>query len=176
MIEESVELKGHIIDSLLLPKVLDLIIARGADPSCARIRIRAQDRAVMDELLASLRVHGAEAIEMEDAQLVEADIYHLDTCFCPLDDRSALYYPPAFDAAAVTVLKKSVPDLLPVSDQSALRFACNAVVVGRTVVTNTGCDDLAAPLAERHYKLRMSELSEFIKSGGSARCLTLNLS
>lgn len=84
MIEESVELKGHIIDSLLLPKVLDLIIARGAefeiqqidigvrraDPSYARIRIRAQDRAVMDELLASLKVHGAEAIEMEDAQLV----------------------------------------------------------------------------------------------------------
>ncbi|MBI4333310.1 MAG: TIGR00300 family protein [Chloroflexi bacterium] len=88
MVEETVELRGHIIDSLLLPKVLDQVLARGAefeieqidigvrrsDPSHARIRLRADSKSDMDELLVALKVHGAEAIESEDAGLVAADI------------------------------------------------------------------------------------------------------
>ncbi|MBI2848239.1 MAG: amidinotransferase [Chloroflexi bacterium] len=108
-------------------------------------------------------------------ELVEPKFYHLDTCFCPLDARSALYFPRAFDPYANTVLAEAVPGLLAVSERSAHRFACNAVVAGETVITNTGCDDLRNPLAERGYRLRMVELSEFMKSGGSAKCLTLRL-
>ena len=108
-------------------------------------------------------------------ELADPMFYHLDTCFCPLDSNAALYFPGAFDAYANTVLSETVPDLLAVSESSARRFACNAVVVAGTVVTNTGCDDLKQPLADRGYKLRMVELSEFMKSGGSAKCLTLRL-
>ena len=58
---------------------------------------------------------------------------------------------------------------------AARRFACNAVLMGRTVVTNTGCEELEEPLGRRGYRLRGVELSEFMKSGGSAKCLTLRL-
>lgn len=108
-------------------------------------------------------------------ELVDPYFYHLDTCFCPLDSKAALYFPKAFDAYAKKALIEAIPDLLPVSEGSARKFACNAVVVAKTVVTNTGCDDLEPPLADRGYKLRMVELSEFVKSGGSAKCLTLRL-
>ncbi|MBI2850516.1 MAG: amidinotransferase [Chloroflexi bacterium] len=108
-------------------------------------------------------------------ELADPRFYHLDTCFCPLDDKTALYFPPAFDTYARKVLSESVPDLVAVSEPSAHRFACNAVVLPGNVVTNTGCADLAKPLAERGYNLRMVELSEFMKSGGSAKCLTLRL-
>jgi lysine-ketoglutarate reductase/saccharopine dehydrogenase-like protein (TIGR00300 family) len=88
MVEETVELRGHIIDSLLLPKVLDQVLVRGAefnieqidigvrrtDPSCARIRLRAEDKVAMEELLAALKIHGAAAVEREDAELLPADI------------------------------------------------------------------------------------------------------
>ncbi len=88
MVEETVELKGHIIDSLLLPKVLDQVLARGAefeieqvdigvrrsDPSNARIRLKAESKAAMEELLAALKVHGAEPVESQDAELLAADI------------------------------------------------------------------------------------------------------
>ncbi|MBI4285199.1 MAG: TIGR00300 family protein [Chloroflexi bacterium] len=88
MVEETIELKGHIIDSLLLPKVLDQVLARGAefeieqidigvrrsDPSHARIRLRAETKSAMEELLVALKVHGAEPIENEDADLLAADI------------------------------------------------------------------------------------------------------
>jgi N-dimethylarginine dimethylaminohydrolase len=113
--------------------------------------------------------------EVLSLELTDPRFYHLDTCFCPLDGKTAIYFPGAFDAYASTVLRETVPDLLAVSETSAGRFACNAIVAAGTVVTNTGCDDLKQPLANRGYKLKMVELSEFMKSGGSAKCLTLRL-
>lgn len=108
--------------------------------------------------------------------LADPAFYHLDTCFCPLAAGMALYFPSAFDDNADTALGENIPDLLAVSEASARRFGCNAVVVAKTVVTNTGCDDLQEPLARRGFRLRMVDLSEFMKSGGSAKCLTLRLS
>jgi N-dimethylarginine dimethylaminohydrolase len=49
------------------------------------------------------------------------------------------------------------------------------VVVGRTVVHNVGCDRLGADLRARGYQTVAVELDEFIKAGGSAKCLTLRL-
>jgi N-dimethylarginine dimethylaminohydrolase len=48
-------------------------------------------------------------------------------------------------------------------------------VVGKTVVTNTGCDQLASGLRSWGYASIQVELDEFIKAGGSAKCLTLRL-
>src|SRR5205823_11531891 len=101
--------------------------------------------------------------------------YHLDTCFCPLAPGEAIYYPDAFDAYGRKVLEGHVPHLLPVSDAEAARFGCNAVVVGKTVVTNTGCEKLTSDLRERGYTPVAVELEEFLKAGGSAKCLTLRL-
>ena len=56
-----------------------------------------------------------------------------------------------------------------------MRFACNAVVVGKTVVTNSGCEQLGADLRARGYEPVATELDEFLKAGGSAKCLTLRL-
>ena len=108
-------------------------------------------------------------------ELVDPMFYHLDTCFCPMNAEAALYFPAAFDDYANRVLAESIPHLLAASESSARRFGCNAIVVDKTVVTNTGSEDLGPLLAERGFDLRMVELSEFMKSGGSAKCLTLRL-
>jgi len=42
-------------------------------------------------------------------------------------------------------------------------------------VTNTGCDRLAADLRKWGYEPVSVELDEFLKGGGSAKCLTLRL-
>src|SRR6201999_3079650 len=68
-----------------------------------------------------------------------------------------------------------VPKLIPVAENEAQRFACNAVVVGRSVVTNSGCPDLHARLREHGYTPYETPLDEFVKAGGSAKCLTLRL-
>ena len=70
---EAVEIQGHIIDSLLLPKVLDEILARGgdfdledirvgkrpADPSYAQVEVRADTAAALAQILADIHAHGA---------------------------------------------------------------------------------------------------------------------
>lgn len=86
MFSEQIELRGHIIDSLILPKVLDEILARGAsfkiqeirigrertDPSYARIEISAATPEAVDDLVKRLRVHGAELVREEEARLEPA--------------------------------------------------------------------------------------------------------
>ena len=108
-------------------------------------------------------------------QLVDLRYYHLDTCFCPISPTEAIYYPPAFDDYGQRALQEHVPTLIPVVDEEAARFACNAVVLGRHVVLNTGCPRLEADLARLGYEPHSTDLGEFIKAGGSAKCLTLRL-
>jgi lysine-ketoglutarate reductase/saccharopine dehydrogenase-like protein (TIGR00300 family) len=86
MVSETVELRGHIIDSLILPKVLDTILTSGgsfkigevkigqnrADQSYARVEVSAPTGEALDELLLRLRQHGAEALEKKEAQLAPA--------------------------------------------------------------------------------------------------------
>ncbi len=108
-------------------------------------------------------------------ELVDPYYYHLDTCFCPLAPGAAIYYPGAFDAYALRAMWEVVPELIEVAEDEARSFACNAVVVGQTVVTNVGCPKLHAALNARGFATRETPLSEFVKSGGSAKCLTLRL-
>ncbi len=56
-----------------------------------------------------------------------------------------------------------------------MRFACNAVVVGKTIVMNSGCPELQEGLHAWGYTTRPTNLEEFIKAGGSAKCLTIRL-
>jgi N-dimethylarginine dimethylaminohydrolase len=108
-------------------------------------------------------------------ELVNPYFYHLDTCFCPLAPGEAIYYPEAFDTYGRRVIEAHIPKLLAAGDADAHRFGCNAVVVGKTVVVNAGCEQLAADLQRMGYSPVMVTLDEFIKSGGSAKCLTLRL-
>ncbi len=108
-------------------------------------------------------------------ELVDPYYYHLDTCFCPLTADVAIYYPQAFDDYGRKVLEELIAELIPVGEAEACRFACNAVVVGRSVVTNTGCGDLHRQLRARGFKTCETPLGEFVKSGGAAKCLTLRL-
>jgi N-dimethylarginine dimethylaminohydrolase len=108
-------------------------------------------------------------------ELVNPRFYHLDTCFCPLAPGEALYFPDAFDTYGKRVLRTHVPKLIPVAEAEAHRFGCNAVVVGKTVVHNSRCPQMAADLSRAGYRPVEVELDEFLKAGGSAKCLTLRL-
>src|SRR5215469_4086455 len=86
MVSETIELHGHIIDSLILPKVLDQILThranfkigeikigkRRADQSFARIEVSAETSEALDELMLRLRQHGAEVTERANVQLASA--------------------------------------------------------------------------------------------------------
>ena len=114
-------------------------------------------------------------IEVLSLELVEKHFYHLDTCFAPLSSESVLYYPPAFDSYGLKVIEENIPDPVPVSEKEALRFVCNAVVIGKDVVIHEHCPEAGQLLADRGFRVHETDLSEFIKAGGSAKCLTLSI-
>ncbi|HJZ58325.1 MAG TPA: TIGR00300 family protein, partial [Gemmataceae bacterium] len=84
---EHVEMSGHIIDSLLLPKVLDAILTRGAtyeiqefrvgkrqdDPSYIRLEVRADSAELLERILAEIHPHGAVPVHPADCTVMPAD-------------------------------------------------------------------------------------------------------
>lgn len=108
-------------------------------------------------------------------ELVNPWFYHLDTCFCPLGSGKAIYYPEAFSSPSQRLLKERVPELIPVTAAEAHRFTCNALCIGRTVVTNRGCPRVARYLTEAGYHVHEVETTEFLKAGGGPKCLALFL-
>lgn len=81
-----IELTGHVIDSLTLAKILDLILDAGADyrivdvdigrtnldPSTVRLEITASDRGLLGTLLERLQVQGANRLTRQEALLEPA--------------------------------------------------------------------------------------------------------
>ncbi len=108
-------------------------------------------------------------------ELVDPYYYHLDTCFCPVAPNFVIWFPPAFDEYGQRVIRDDIERRIEVAPEEARSFACNAVVVGSHVVTNTGCPNLHAQIRAAGLTPHETPLSEFVKSGGSAKCLTLRL-
>ena len=115
---------------------------------------------------------GAQSYALE---LVDGRFYHLDTCFAPLNEKSALVYFPALEPYSREIICETIPDSVEVPEAEALRFACNAVVVGQDVILNSGCPETEAALHSRGFKTHTLDFSEFIKAGGSAKCLVLRI-
>jgi N-dimethylarginine dimethylaminohydrolase len=117
------------------------------------------------------------AREILPLELVDGRFYHLDTCLCPLSGGELLYYPPAFDSYGQDAIMERVDEdhRLAIPEEDALKFACNAVCVGAHVALPEGCPTTMHMLQTRGYKVHPVPLDEFMKSGGSAKCLTLAL-
>jgi N-dimethylarginine dimethylaminohydrolase len=114
-------------------------------------------------------------VESTSLQLVDPRFYHLDTCFCPLDDETALIAPDAFSPESVELVRSRVPRLIEVPRQAAEGFACNAMPIGSMVVSSTASAAIRAPLDELGFEVVSLAMDEFMKSGGGVRCLSLPL-
>lgn len=110
-------------------------------------------------------------------KLVDPRFYHLDTCFCPLSGGWLMYYPAAFDVASREAIRAIVPakKRIDVCERDALSFACNAVEIAGRIYLNACSDDLRARLVDAGFTPVVTPLSEFMKAGGAAKCLTLQL-
>jgi N-dimethylarginine dimethylaminohydrolase len=116
-------------------------------------------------------------VELVSIRLTDSRFYHIDTCFCPLTDGFLMYHPPAFDFDSRIAIESRIPPhkRIIVDTMDAGNFACNAVNVDDTVILHQASDPLKARLMLAGFKVREVTLSEFLKAGGSAKCLTLKL-
>jgi N-dimethylarginine dimethylaminohydrolase len=110
-------------------------------------------------------------------RLIDPRFYHLDTCLCPLAGGYLMYYPPAFDEASQQSIAVHIaPDKrIVVSESDAKLFACNAVDLSGHVFMNGASDELQNRLRQAGFTPVITPLSEYMKAGGAAKCLTLKL-
>lgn len=123
-------------------------------------------------------LHDTWGVEVISLRLIDPRFYHLDTCFCPLFGGYVLYYPEAFDLASQARIASRYPEekRVAVSLRDALRFACNAINVGKTILLNEVSVELSSRLEAQGFNVIRVPLSEFLRAGGAAKCLVLRLS
>ena len=116
-------------------------------------------------------------VEVVSLRLVDSRFYHLDTCFCPLTDGYLMYYPPAFDDYSNRLIEMRVPaeKRIAISEVDAINFACNTVNIDRVAVMNKASESLTKALGDRGFEVVETPLTEFLKAGGAAKCLTLKV-
>jgi N-dimethylarginine dimethylaminohydrolase len=117
---------------------------------------------------------GADTVPLE---LVDPRFYHLDTALCPLTRSEIVFVPEAFTPQGLARIRERVAPShrIEIPMEDACHLAANAVCVGDTIVTSHCGDRLHGMLSERGYHVISTPLPSFLRSGGSAFCLTLRL-
>ena len=117
---------------------------------------------------------GAECVALE---LTDPSYYHLDTAFCPLPSGDVIYYPGAFAKGGLRAIEDRVmPEhRVAIDHEDAKRLAGNAVSLNRSIVLSNCSERLRRKLEERGFAVIATPLHAFLRSGGSACCLTLRL-
>ena len=108
-------------------------------------------------------------------ELIDNRWYHLDTCFCPLPHGELIFYPEAFSKDSQDLIYASFEDIIEVTEEDALRFACNSVCILDNVFTPLCSDELSVQLLKYGYNHQQFNMEEFMKAGGAAKCLVLDL-
>ena len=117
------------------------------------------------------------AQEVVALELADARFYHMDTALCPLSGGEVMYLPSAFTAAGRAVIHEHVraEDRIEIKMADGCRLAANAVCVGRSLIMSAASTRLRTELTARGYRVVEIPLPSFLRSGGSAFCLTLRL-
>lgn len=108
-------------------------------------------------------------------ELVDPKFYHLDTCFCVLNEETVLIYPPAFRPEGLELIHALFPNVIECGKYEAEElFACNAVSAdGKNVFIQQGCTDVNKKLRDAGFMVHEFSTGEYLKSGGSVFCMKM---
>jgi N-dimethylarginine dimethylaminohydrolase len=131
--------------------------------------IRSESHA-LDQIIHVLKV------EASGLELINPHWYHLDTAFCPLPQGQAIAYEKAFAPESVEVLNNAFGEnIIWVSEADARNFACNAISIEQNVILYRASAELKSTLKQRGFETIEVDVSEYLKSGGACKCLTLEI-
>jgi len=110
--------------------------------------------------------------EIISVKLIDPRFYHLDTCFCPLNQNLALINSKAIEPESLKAIEAKI-ETMEVSQKDCLNFACNSLVLGKKVILTQGSENTANKLAKKGFEPHFVDVSEFMKSGGACKCLCM---
>lgn len=116
-------------------------------------------------------------LDVEALELVDPRFYHMDTALSALPRGEIMYVPQAFAVEARAAIATRVPasQRIEIAEHDATQLCANAVCIGDNLVMSGCSDRLRGQLADRGYRVVTTPLTSFLRSGGSAFCLTLRL-
>jgi len=133
---------------------------------------------VMKRMLDILyKKHGLKPVELLVLRLESPLYYHLDVAMLEFDDSKCIVHKNAFSQASIEKMRNFLGnDAVHVIDTQDT-LCLNAVVDGKTIVTHKMTDKSVKSVLEGMTGLRVKEVdvSEFEKSGGSVRCMVLDV-
>jgi N-dimethylarginine dimethylaminohydrolase len=130
-------------------------------------------RGGVDKFVAAMEKIGFPVTPLE---LVDEYCYHLDTCFCALNEASVMICPEALSVQAVDAIRNGFERIYELSRDEARKFIGNGIVVNGRYVTPRLSDNLCQILASEGLQPVVVNTSEFEKSGGSVFCMKTFLS
>jgi N-dimethylarginine dimethylaminohydrolase len=111
-----------------------------------------------------------------EVHLCDPWFYHTALAAALIGDDKIIYYSPALTAESRRFLESAFDQRIEISERDAKEFmVCNNIVVGRNILTHDCTPEVERALNRWGYEVIKCQADEFLKSGGSVRCLILNL-
>lgn len=111
-------------------------------------------------------------IDVIPLRLIDPFFYHLDMGFLPINKDTAFYYPKAFSKNSQNILKRLIPNLLELSEESVRAYAANSFVSGNDIIISKGTPkSFHKDLKKLGMQIQEVDISEFKKAGGGIHCL-----
>jgi N-dimethylarginine dimethylaminohydrolase len=122
-------------------------------------------------------VENAFGLEVVALELADPRFYHMDTTLCPLTRGEVIYFPGAFAADGLAQIRARITPAarIEIAPEDATALAANAVCLDDAIVLSRCSAGLRRLLEARGYRVMEASLDAFLRSGGSAFCLTLRL-
>lgn len=128
------------------------------------------------DVTAIAEIASALDVKINALKLVDPKWYHLDTAFCPLTEGYVIAYQKAFSVEGVNAIQNKLGDkVIWVSDEDANNFACNAICMDHEIILYRASSELKITLKRYNFDVIEIDVSEFMKSGGSCKCMTLEI-
>lgn len=122
------------------------------------------------------QIASALGVKIHALTLIDPRWYHLDTAFCPLTAGYVIAYKKAFSDAGVAYIQNRLGEkVIWVSDEDANNFACNAICLDHEIILYRASGELKIALQRYNFNVTEVDVSEFMKSGGSCKCMTLEI-
>lgn len=122
----------------------------------------------------------AELAEFFDVRVISLHLadprfYHLDTALTIVDKDTVALYPKAFTDESLAQVHQLVPNVIEANDNDAVSYGLNAMSDGKNIVIPDKANHLIEKYKHHGLQVHPCSISEFQKSGGGVKCLTLEL-
>lgn len=113
--------------------------------------------------------------EITDLQLIDPFFYHLDTSLGLLSEDIAIINDKAYKPEGLAKLEKSFKNLIRVSKEDNNVLACNMVIIDKNIVVNEISEELKNKIESYGFSVYRVPMNEYIKGGGSVKCVSLQI-